>query len=874
MKHLLFISIFSFYFTSFSQQLSYPMDVKINLPGSIAATLNYGAASDFGPVTMSTVTGNVAWGYTAAGDSLACAPITTDLTGKIALVRRGACDFSAKVYEAQQAGAIGCIILNNSGTNEIQNMTGVSNATLVTIPSAFISVNDGILITNELEQGNIVNMSFYIKSIRKSVVSFANQTPLSQANVLTNMYQIVHNNTNGTLTNVVTTLSIKNPLGIITNFTKTLSTIAPGVDSTLFFNSFTPTILGEYTAVFKSGLNLIDSTVHNFTITENTFSLENGSIDQFSDGYGLTDLNFQSENYYANFGSTFFAGPNGYIGDSLQASFALKNANLFVGEEFLLTLYTPFPGQSYGSQTSYNDFQVIGEASHIITAADTITPNMFITETLKLFNSYPNTLDAYQPYLLVLSYSGDGSISTSPKISISHKEDYISIDQIMVYQGTLFFGGWNDYPAYGLQLNLSDCAPTNTIDIRYACQGSSVVWIDGVTYTSNNNSATHTLQRANGCDSIVTLNLNFTNTLTGTDVIASCDPIEWIDGNTYTENNSIATFMTTSQAGCDSLVTLNYTVLQPTSSTDVRTGCGSFSWINGTTYTSSNTTATHIIQNSNGCDSVITLNLTIYPIYGSNDVIQSCNPYQWINGVTYTNSTNTPTWTVQSSTGCDSVLTLNLTIGGTLTTTDAITSCVPYQWIDGNTYSASNNTATHLLTAIGGCDSIVTLDLTIEQNANLNTTITSNNGTLTANLTGATSYQWIDCNNGNQAISGETNQSFTATSVGSYAVEISNNGCTGTSDCQSIQTIGLTEKNLRNIELYPNPTGDNITINLGTTFSTIHYEVIDLSGKVLIDEEYENTDIIQTSLIDFSNGIYYIHIKSEGIEEMIKVIKK
>ncbi len=48
--------------------------------------------------------------------------------------------------------------------------------------------------------------------------------------------------------------------------------------------------------------------------------------------------------------------------------------------------------------------------------------------------------------------------------------------------------------------------------------------------------------------------------------------------------------------------------------TDVQTACGSYTWINGQTYTSNNNTATHVIQNVAGCDSTITLNLTITPL--------------------------------------------------------------------------------------------------------------------------------------------------------------------------------------------------------------------------------------------------------------------
>lgn len=47
------------------------------------------------------------------------------------------------------------------------------------------------------------------------------------------------------------------------------------------------------------------------------------------------------------------------------------------------------------------------------------------------------------------------------------------------------------------------------------------------------------------------------------------------------------------------------------------------------------------------------------------------------------------------------------------TATDVVTACGSHTWIDGNTYTVSNTTATHTLTNIAGCDSIVSLNLTI-----------------------------------------------------------------------------------------------------------------------------------------------------------------
>ena len=84
--------------------------------------------------------------------------------------------------------------------------------------------------------------------------------------------------------------------------------------------------------------------------------------------------------------------------------------------------------------------------------------------------------------------------------------------------------------------------------------------IDGNTYTTSNNSATWTLTNASGCDSTVTLDLTITNSNTGTDVQTACDSYTWIDGNTYTTSNNSATVMLSTSDGCDSLVTLDLSI--------------------------------------------------------------------------------------------------------------------------------------------------------------------------------------------------------------------------------------------------------------------------------------------------------------------------
>jgi len=74
--------------------------------------------------------------------------------------------------------------------------------------------------------------------------------------------------------------------------------------------------------------------------------------------------------------------------------------------------------------------------------------------------------------------------------------------------------------------------------------------------------------------------------------------------------------------------------------------------------------------------------------------------------------------------------------------------------------------------------------------ASVDITVTSVGTLLTANEVNAT-YQWLDCDNGNAAIMGETNQSYTPTLTGNYAVELTVGNCVDTSACFLVDFTGI-----------------------------------------------------------------------------------
>jgi hypothetical protein len=410
---------------------------------------------------------------------------------------------------------------------------------------------------------------------------------------------------------------------------------------------------------------------------------------------------------------------------------------------------------------------------------------------------------------------------------------------------------------------------TSSTDVKSVC--TSYTWIDGITYTSSNNAATYTLTNAAGCDSVVTLNLTIKNATTGTDVKSACTSYTWIDGATYTSSNNTATHTLTNAAGCDSVVTLNLTIKNATTGTDVRSACTSYTWIDGITYASSNSTATHTLTNAAGCDSVVTLNLTIKNATTGTDVKSACTSYTWIDGITYASSNSTATHTLTNAAGCDSVVTLNLTIKNATTGTDVRSACTSYTWIDGTTYTLSNSTATHTLTNAAGCDSVVTLNLTIT-NVDVATSISGN--TITATTTGA-SYVWIDCDNSNAVIPGEVNQSFSALASGNYAVVITVSGCVDTSACVNITSTELAKNTTENsFSIYPNPSTQWIMVDMSAKMmlSAKSISIYNSIGKLVYSVKV-TSGRTEINLGWLAEGMYIVEVETENGVSAKRIIK-
>ncbi|MHC1706547.1 MAG: LamG-like jellyroll fold domain-containing protein [Bacteroidales bacterium] len=199
--------------------------------------------------------------------------------------------------------------------------------------------------------------------------------------------------------------------------------------------------------------------------------------------------------------------------------------------------------------------------------------------------------------------------------------------------------------------------------------------------------------------------------------------------------------------------------------------------------------------------------------------------------------------------------------------TETICNGESYQF--GNQVLTAPGIYTESFPTPSGCDSIVELTLMV---FTPNTAVTLSGVTLTAQQSGAT-YKWVNCNTGFSLIPGATGQSYTATANGSYAVIVTMNNCSDTSNCVAVTSVGMPEDAGTVIGCYPNPVEDILIIDLDRTYENIGIQIFSNQGQKLADALYHHGKTIRQDVSALPAGIYILKLEAGGKEVYRKVIK-
>ncbi len=234
-----------------------------------------------------------------------------------------------------------------------------------------------------------------------------------------------------------------------------------------------------------------------------------------------------------------------------------------------------------------------------------------------------------------------------------------------------------------------------------------------------------------------------------------------------------------------------------------------------------------------------------------NDTVSACESYTSPSGNYVWTSSGNYMDTIPNPAGCDSIFNIDLTINNNSTASQIALGCDSVVSPSGNHVYYVTGTYSDTVPNAAGCDSVITMNVTIQE---INDTISIVGNDLTVAQSGAT-YQWLDCDAGFVPIPGATSQTYTISSSGNYAVLISINGCTDTSDCVLAFFTALEGNTLAGLNFYPNPARDELFID-GNFEGTLY--VIDVKGEKVYQTTLAGDSNTSISLPDFvKDGMYF-----------------
>ena len=288
-----------------------------------------------------------------------------------------------------------------------------------------------------------------------------------------------------------------------------------------------------------------------------------------------------------------------------------------------------------------------------------------------------------------------------------------------------------------------------------------------------------------------------------------------------------------------------------------------------------------IETNANGCADSVSKAVTILASDSSSISANICQGASYSFGGGNLSASGIYYDTLIASNGCDSIVILTLNVLSNSSSALSASIC------QGGTYTFKNNTlstaGTYLDTMVSsnGCDSIITLNLSIQ--AQLNDTVLINKDTLVAAQIGAT-YQWLECDTVNNtfiSINGATNRYFVPNNLDYYAVSIGLNACIDTSLCYqgSISVGGIKNSaEQSNFNIYPNPTNNYVTLKGSTkTTEILTLEIRSISGQLILNRMISpqgNQFNTRIDLSSYGKGIYFLRLIGREQTIIKKVVVK
>lgn len=381
-------------------------------------------------------------------DSLGCDTTSQAdaYAGHIALIRRGSCFFSDKIFYAQNGGAIGVVIINAPDGTALGGMSaGDEKGLEITIPAIFMNSESGDFFLDELDSGGEVIATFAVRSYFGQLGPYAYSTPQSQILPMDEIQsEILNLDTANVLMDVMGTVEIEDPSGTVTTLTTMIDEIQPSTIDTFQFDDYIPSDVGIYSMTFTNSANM-DTLTRQFEITDYTFAIDNNDIPAWPVDSWIAAGNdgFVEDNLRYDFGSFYLTGPDGAV--ATHVTFALGNPDsLFTGYEdadvFSILIYDADDdedGVANTAATSYEDLgPVVGFGAYILDGTE--TEYQLLTVEL----DEPLTLKANGQYAVMVQYDGiNAGLGIPPWFLYAGTDAFPYLDNL-VFTDQLYTGGW------------------------------------------------------------------------------------------------------------------------------------------------------------------------------------------------------------------------------------------------------------------------------------------------------------------------------------------------------------------------------------------------------------------------------------------------
>ena len=220
--------------------------------------------------------------------------------------------------------------------------------------------------------------------------------------------------------------------------------------------------------------------------------------------------------------------------------------------------------------------------------------------------------------------------------------------------------------------------------------------------------------------------------------------------------------------------------------------------------------------------------------------------------------------TFEAANLCDSLVYLTLTTHPVYYRQDTVTVCYEsdFTFPDGTVAEAVTEPVSHIseLFTVHQCDSVIETYIAVHF---VNTSVTQNGNQLTA-LADPAEFQWLDCDNGSEPVSGATGAVFTPTKNGTYAVRVTENNCIDTSACFAVIVLDTIEDSAEPFEIYPNPASQYIFINLKGDAKNGTVELVNTLGQLWWVQEAGGRDRLVVHADQMPSGLYLMRVVTKG----------